>query len=51
MCHIIKLICEVVQRQELASRNEREENFINIWGFETLLAQKGLHNLLNCARK
>jgi hypothetical protein len=36
MCHIIKLICEVVQREIWLA--EMRENFISIGGFETLLA-------------
>jgi len=28
-------------KTELASRNEREDNFINTWGFETQLGQRG----------
>ena len=37
-------------KTELASRIEREENFINICGFETLLGHRGLYNLLHCER-
>jgi hypothetical protein len=44
--YIINLRCADIQRQ-VASRNEREENDISRWGFETFLGKRGVHNLLH----
>jgi hypothetical protein len=38
-------------KTNVASLNEREENVINVWGFETLLGKRGVNIMLHCGRK
>ena len=38
-------------KTKVASRNEIEENVINVWGFETLLGKRGVHIMLHYERK
>jgi hypothetical protein len=38
-------------KTNVASRNEREENVINVWGFETLLGKTGVHIMLHYERQ
>jgi len=35
----------------VASRNKKEENIINVWGFETPLRKRGVHIVLHYERK
>ena len=37
-------------KTNVASRNEREENIINIWGFETPLRKRGVNTVLRYER-
>jgi len=36
---------------KVAIRNEREENVINVWGFETLMGKRGVNIMLHYERK
>jgi len=38
-------------KTKVASRNERKENDINVWAFETLLGKRGVHIMLPYERK
>jgi len=38
-------------KTKVDSRNEREENVINVWGFETLLGKRGVHIMLHYERR
>jgi hypothetical protein len=38
-------------KTNVASLNEKEENVINVWGFETLLGKRGVQIMLHYERK